>query len=67
LTLSFRPNYGPEVDSVANRNEYQEYHVFARRQRLPVRRAENFMCKSESFNFLEPSGQSEVCCGDILN
>jgi hypothetical protein len=24
---SFRPHYGPEVDSVSNRNEYQEYFV----------------------------------------
>jgi len=24
LTLSFRPHYSPEVDSVSNRNEYQE-------------------------------------------
>ena len=25
LTLSFRPHYGPGVDSASNRNEYQEY------------------------------------------
>jgi len=25
LTQSFRPHYGPEVDSACNRNEYQEY------------------------------------------
>jgi hypothetical protein len=24
LTQSFRPHYGPEVDSASNRNEYQE-------------------------------------------
>ena len=24
LTLSFRPHYGPGVDSASNRNEYQE-------------------------------------------
>jgi len=25
LTLSFRPHYGPGVDSASNKNEYQEY------------------------------------------
>jgi hypothetical protein len=25
--ISFRPNYRPEVDSVSNRNEYQEYFL----------------------------------------
>jgi hypothetical protein len=25
LTLSFRPHYGPGVNSASNRNEYQEY------------------------------------------
>ena len=27
LTWSFRPHYGPGVDSVSNRNEYQEYFL----------------------------------------
>ena len=27
FTLSFRPQYGPGVDSVSNRNEYQEYFL----------------------------------------
>ena len=39
LTQSFRPHYGPGVDSVCNRNEYQEYFVC---------RADNlttFMCR----------------------
>jgi hypothetical protein len=27
LTKSFRPHYGPEVDSDSNRNEYQEYFL----------------------------------------
>ena len=26
-TYSFRPHYGPEVDSASNRNEYQEYFL----------------------------------------
>ena len=27
LKLSFRLHYGPELDSVCNRNEYQEYFL----------------------------------------
>jgi len=27
LTYSFRPHYGPGIDSATNRNEYQEYHL----------------------------------------
>jgi len=27
LTLTFRPHYGPGVDSASNRNEYQEYFL----------------------------------------
>ena len=27
LTQSFRPHYGPGVDSMSNRNEYQEYFL----------------------------------------
>jgi len=27
LTQSFRPHYGPRVDSASNRNEYQEYFL----------------------------------------
>ena len=27
LTLSFRPHYGPGVDSASNRNECQEYFL----------------------------------------
>jgi len=27
LTLSFRPHYGPGVDSVPNTNEYKEYFL----------------------------------------
>ena len=27
VTQSFRPHYGPGVDSASNRNEYQEYFL----------------------------------------
>ena len=30
LTKSFRPHYGPGVDSVSNRNEYQEYFLWGK-------------------------------------
>jgi hypothetical protein len=30
LTYSFRPHYGPGVDSASNRNEYQEYILWVK-------------------------------------
>jgi len=30
LTKSFRPHYGPVVDSASNRNEYREYFLRGR-------------------------------------
>jgi hypothetical protein len=54
LTQSFRPHYGPGVDSASNRNEYQEYlHV-------PLG------LKSGSLNLLEPSGPVKACNGIAL-
>jgi hypothetical protein len=32
-TKSFRPHYGPEVDSASNRNEYQEYFLWGKDRR----------------------------------
>jgi hypothetical protein len=60
LTKSFRPHYGPGVDSASNRNEYQEYF-------LEVKAAgaygwqtyhlhEPIVLKSGRLNLLEPSG-----------
>jgi hypothetical protein len=43
--FSFRPHYGPGVDTASDRNEYQEYFLGVRR---PVLRADNlatFMCR----------------------
>jgi hypothetical protein len=31
LTQSFRPHYGPVVDSASNTNEYQEYFLGVKR------------------------------------
>ena len=71
LTQSFRPLYGPGVDSAYNRNEYQEYFLGGKRR--PVRKADNlttFMCrivlKSGSLNLLEPSGPVQACNGIAL-
>jgi hypothetical protein len=63
LTESFRPHYGPGVDSASYRNEYQEY--FLRRGRgeggmRPVRGVDNLplliVLKFWSLNLLETSG-----------
>ena len=46
LTLSFRPHYGPGIDSTSNTNEYQEYFLGGKRR--PVHMADNlttFMCR----------------------
>jgi len=58
LTLSFRPHYGPGVDSASNRNEYQEYFLVGKGGRcigltLPPSCA---ILESRSLNLLEPSG-----------
>ena len=58
----FRPHYGPEVDSVSNRNEYQEHF-------LGVEAAGAFcavVMKSENLNFVEPSGPLQACNGIAL-
>jgi hypothetical protein len=42
---SFRPHYGPGVDSASDKNEYQQYFLEVRR---PVRKADKlttFMCR----------------------
>ena len=47
LSQSFRPHYGPGIDSASNRNEYQEYLLGVRR---PAHRADltTFMCRLSS-------------------
>ena len=67
---SFRSHYGPGVDSVSNRNEYQGYFLggkggrFVRLTILPPSCA--VVMKSENFNFLEPSGPFQACNGTDL-
>ena len=67
---SFRSHYGPGVDSVSNRNEYQEYFLggeggrCVRLSTLPTSRA--VVTKSRNLNFLEPSGPFQACNGTAL-
>jgi len=66
LTQSFRPHYGPGVDSASNRNEYQEYFLGGKGSRcirlstLPPSCA---VLKFGSLNLLEPSGPVHDCNG----
>ena len=58
---SFRSHYGPGVDSVSNRNEYQEHFMevkVAGAYSLPPSCA--VVMKSGNVNFLEPSGATPV-------
>ena len=67
---SFRPHYGPGVDSASNRNEYQEYFLggkggqCVRLTTLPPSCA--VVMKSGNLNFLEPSGPVQACNGTDL-
>jgi len=60
LIYSFRPQYGPGVDSASDRNNYQEYFLRGKGGRclgLTIYRLHvPIVFKSESLNLLEPSG-----------
>jgi len=62
---SFRSNFGPAVDSVSNRNEYQEHFLGGKGGRcvrlttLPPSCA--FVMKSGNLNFVQPSGPLQSC------
>ena len=70
LTQSFRPHYGPGVDSTSNRNEYQEYFLGVKATgaygwqsyhlHVPI------VLKSGSLNLLETSGPVQACNGIAL-
>ena len=57
---SFRPQYGPGVDSLSNRNEYQEYFLGGTGGRCLGLTTYHLyvliVLKSGSLNLLEPSG-----------
>ena len=71
LIRCFWPNYGPEVDSTSNRNEYQGGLLGGKGG--PVRTTDNsttFVCclsrNSMSLNLLEPSWPDQACKGTAL-
>jgi hypothetical protein len=65
LTQSFRPHYGPVVDSASNRNEYQEYFLGGKGRRCVGLTTLPLSC-SDCLNFLEPSGPVQACNGIAL-
>ena len=70
LTLSFRPHYSPGVDSVSNRNKYQEYFLAGkgcRCVRLTTLPPSCAVMKSASLNLLEPPGPVQACTGIVLS
>ena len=70
LNESFRPHYGPEVDSASNRNEYQEYFLGVKAAGAwgwqPYHLHMPIVLKSGSLNILEPSGSLQACNGIAL-
>ena len=70
LTQSFRPLYGPGVDSASNRNEYQEYFLGVKAADAsgwqPYHLHVPTVLKSGSLIFLEPSGPAQACNGIAL-
>jgi len=54
--------YGPEVDSASNRNEYQEYFRGVKGGQ-PYHLHVPIALKSASLNLLEPSGPVQACNG----
>ena len=70
LIQSFRPHYGPGVDSASNRNEYQEYFLGVKAGGAYGWQTYHFhvpiVLKSGSVNLLEPSGPVQACNGIAL-
>jgi hypothetical protein len=67
---SFRPHYGPGVDSASNRSEYQEYFLGVKAVGAqgwqPCHLHAPIVLKSGSLNLLEPSGPVKACNGIAL-
>ena len=70
LTQSFRPHYGPGVDSASNRNENQEYFLGVKTPGVygwqPCHFHVPTVLKSGSLKILEPPGPVQVCNGIAL-
>ena len=70
LTLSFQPHYGPGVDSVSNRKEYQEYFLGVKAASVwgwqPYHLHVPTVLKSGRLILLEPSGPVQACNGIAL-
>ena len=64
------PHYGPGVDSVSNRNEYQEYFLEAKAAGTyfwqPYHLHVPIVLKSGSLSLLEPTGPVQACNGNAL-
>jgi len=67
---SFRSHYGPGVDLASNRNKYQDHFLGGKGGRCVRLTTLLPSCavvtKSESLNFLEPSGPVQACNGTAL-
>jgi hypothetical protein len=67
---SFRPHYGPGVDSASNRNQYQEYFLTVKAAGAeswqPCHLHVPIVLKSGNLSFLEPSGPVKACNGIAL-
>ena len=70
LTLSFRPHFGPGVDTASNRSEYQECFLGVKAAGAwgwqPYHLQVPIVLKSGSLNLLEPSGPVQACNGIAL-
>jgi len=70
LLTSFRPHYGPGVDSASNINEYQEYFLGVKAAGAkgwhPYHIHVPIVLKSGSLRLLEPSRPVQACNGIAL-
>ena len=73
MSKSFRPQYGPGVNSPSNRNEYQEYFWpgvqgdrWIELTIFPLLCAHVYVSKSGSLNLLEPSELVICLCRDCF-
>jgi hypothetical protein len=63
LTQSFRPYYGPRVDSASNRNEYQEYFLGGKGGRCVGLNLPNLCADCHEIWEPQPPGTLRACPG----